>query len=571
MKRFVKTLILCLLLCAVTISLFACGDDFIVAKDFQSTSGTAKEGGFIAETEKFYYVINGIGDAKSNNEFGKAVGKGSLIAVQKDDLSKSAVVVPKLFVGADYNAGIFIFDGRVYFATSSTDKELSGAVKSGNIVFASCKLDGTEYVEYITTSSLSTEYRFIALENNTVVVIYYDETNKAIVEYNTNSKTPKTIIKTDATADESLSAYKFFDNANLEKGVVAYTVDIYTKKEIEGSRGNAEKYNKMYIYKAGAENATLYKDGSNATLQDEKYTIKSIVNGEVVYTVTTINDTKGVTYLNNEIIDSAKFDVPYLFVGETFYTLNKDKTEITKKSGESEIETFAKVSDVTTLLFVNGDFVYYINAENKIVRVTKETDDVKYEDNKGEVVTNNTVATTWYKPQVINNILFYCDSSANGGSNIKYVDLTKELKSAFLVENKVADLSERIDNVSSFLKNERIEDVEKLKEELNAIDTAYNQLSKDEKLVVNDKYNGLNVYKDAVELSNLCTNKLKDINEKLTDKDKAEYQSNYDEVRAEFTKLEGKGQDYLNAVCNMMEQNSYYWFYYAKTNIFEKA
>ena len=156
-------------------------------------------GGFVAETQNYLYYINGIGTSTESNTFGAPV-KGSLMAVAKADLGKSEseikteIVVPKLFVANDYNAGVYIFDDYVYYGTPSTDKTPEGTVANSEMMFMKTKLDGTDSKVLFSIDTLSAEYRIVE-KDDTVYIVYYDATNSELISYNTANKAKAVIAK----------------------------------------------------------------------------------------------------------------------------------------------------------------------------------------------------------------------------------------------------------------------------------------------------------------------------------------------------------------------------------------
>ena len=161
-KILLKLLTGALIVCTFIAGLVACSSSTSWEKPTLTNWGPGSVyGGFVGETSNYVYFINGLSSNTEDNTFGAPV-KGALMVQDKSDLSKAPqVVVPKLFVATDYNAGLYIFDGRVYYGTPSTDKTSSGSTANTEMTFMSTKLDGTDTVSYFTISALSTEYRII--------------------------------------------------------------------------------------------------------------------------------------------------------------------------------------------------------------------------------------------------------------------------------------------------------------------------------------------------------------------------------------------------------------------------
>ncbi len=444
-----------LALCMLCSGLIACGG----ASGWQA--GQLKDGGnvisssgFVAETEKYLYYINGSTSVADNNEFGAPI-KGSLMAVKKDTLNTSnpvtEIVVPKIFSATDYKAGLFIDGEYVYYGSPNTEKNSSGEVATTEMTFMKTKLDGSGQTDvFFTVGAHSTEYRMVKGED-AVYIVYYDSDDSALISYNTVTKEAKEIIKTDDKAKTlSLASYKFVEDGNKDKAVVLYTTTVYTE---EYDEAKAEKkdyvrqtatYNQLYAYKVGAQSGELVLDGvqnKEDALDDTTYSFKLIKNGYVFYTanengssktygitLTDLLEKKAATLIEN---DSYVTDSAIIETLEKVYVLESGvvyETTLTKADNEIK-KPVAKSDSISTLLFIKGSDLYYYKSSNKIARV--ELKDVQAGEKDKVVneirISEDTVSTAWYKPQVITvdgaEYLFYLDNSALGNSYVKYVDI----------------------------------------------------------------------------------------------------------------------------------------------------
>ena len=113
MKKLLAKIVCMMLVLALGIAtLVGCSDSEWSGKVTLKNSGAVlSNGGFVADTENYIYFINGIGDSTSNNKMGEPL-KGALMVADKNDLTKSEIVVPKLMVASDYNMGVFIDNGE---------------------------------------------------------------------------------------------------------------------------------------------------------------------------------------------------------------------------------------------------------------------------------------------------------------------------------------------------------------------------------------------------------------------------------------------------------------------------
>ena len=584
MKKILIKVLCGLLAVSMLFSFTACDS----AEKWQGTSmknwGEVESvGGFIAETENYLYYINGVGSSSKSNKFGAPV-KGALMAVDKTDFSKTEIVVPKLFVASDYNAGIFIDGDYVYYGTPSTDKRPDGTVASSEMMFMKTKLDGTDSKVLFTVDSLSIEYRIVE-NNGDVFIIYYDSTNTELVSRNVTKGTKTVIAKTDEKTDgeESLNAHFFIGNENLDNAVVVYTSTIYTEKynkdKVDAGVARATaNYNKVYAYKAGAENSEVVFDGKASestvaiTLVDGDYVFYSNTNKYATaknygVTVADFVDKKVGVEINADYAVKANV-IKSL---EEVYILDSEKGEIyqdTMVKADQSNETrklVAKLDSFNSLLDVKDGYAYYYNKSNQIARVELNNEDAK------EIrVSEDSATQTWYAPEFIEvggkTLMFYCDNSSTGLSYVKYVDVNAEVKAedtddndkddlfyvdgakllGKMVDADKADIYEvNVNKISSDLKDGALVFDEQLKDgklTVKAVEdarAAYNALESGVKEEVSSSVlETLENYEKAIEKANLFY-QLKDVQkyETLDQAGKDAVKAAYDHVKAKIEKF----------------------------------
>lgn len=568
-KIFSKLIVGVLALCVLFTGLVACGGTSWSGTDLTDGGKVLSQGGFVAETEKYLYFLNGIADSTADNSFGAPL-KGALMAVDKSDLSKKPVVaVPKLFAATDYNGGIFISGGYVYYGTPNVEKDSSGAVANSEMTFMRTKLDGSGTTEnFFTVGALSTEYRFIE-KDGAVYLVYYDANETALIGYNTSDKTSTVIAKTDEEAEKySLGSYKFMSGDDAE-GVVIYTVTVYkyaydADKAEDYNTNRKASYNQVYMYKAGDEVAegagiagTLVLDGSCGTVDniddDYTYELTMVDAGYVFYKETEVTQSsdsttygataaelvagdKGTKIVNTDYVSSSNI---IKALGEV-YTLSDGKiyrSTMTKKDHAIK-ECVAVCDTIGTLLFVKDNYVYYYNSDNQLAKLELGNDKAN------EIrISEDTVATTWYDPQFValggTEYLFYCDNSSYGVSYVKYIDLSATVKDEDTDEDGKADLyyldtekigfigemtasdkasvvTAKINAVTNGLSGgnlvfEEKEDGTLFVESFDEAEAAYNAASDEVKnLIEENTVDTLNDYKEAIRIANLYV-KLKGI------------------------------------------------------------
>lgn len=460
-KFFVK--ILCGLLCvSMLLSATACSEGKWAGSKMKAWGEVQSVGGFVAETENYLYYLNGVANSSADNTLGKPV-KGALMAVDKSDLTKTEIAVPKLFAATDYDAGVYIFGDYVYYGSPSTDKTPEGTIAKSEMMFMRSKLDGTDTKTLFTVSNLSVEYRMVE-KDGAVYIVYYDANNTELISYNAKTGAKTVIAKTDVktSGNESLKDYVLLDNGALDTAVVLYTVTVYSEKydadKIEDSSIQRTEYgyNKVYAYSAGdvkADGAEMvgkcvYDGTVENSNEGDTYAVTLATEDYVFYTKT---DRFGAVknyglsvedFCDGKVGQEVVADyvvATNLFVSlEEVYVLDSDSSEENAENTVKKIykDTMIKANataeskklvalgnTISTLLFVNGNYVYYYNTSNQIARI----DVTLGEDAVEERVSEDTVALTWYDPELITigsvTYLFYCDNSASGLSYIKYVDI----------------------------------------------------------------------------------------------------------------------------------------------------
>lgn len=467
MKKILAKIVCMMLVFALAIStLVGCSESEWSGKVSLKNSGEVlSNGGFIAETENYIYFINGLGVSTSNNKMGEPL-KGALMVADKNDLSKSEVVVPKLMVASDYNMGVFIDGGYAYYGTPNVEKDSSGHVAKSQMTFMRTKLDGSGKTdEFFTLNSLATEYRIVKADNT--VYIYYFE-NNALYCYNTAKEKKSTVIKMDSKADEyTLDKLTFVNNCDYD-GVIAYfTATVYLDKydknaaQNSGYQRRVASYNRIYSIVAGDNSPKMVATGqTNAEKYNVKYQINLIDDGYLFYNATINGTTKYyaikladakdlANWLDStktpEIINSDYAKANNLFVSlDKVYVVGENnvyETTALTKDAMTKKPILPK-ADVKTLLFVRNeggvDFLYYYNSLNNIAKINLQTLDKEIR------ISDSSVETAWYLPEIVSidgkDYIFYCDNSLLGKSYIEYIDLATEVEEKDTDEDGETDL-----------------------------------------------------------------------------------------------------------------------------------
>lgn len=475
-KRLLKIFSALFVAVMLLTGLTACGKGWdagnVKLKTITPTVGV--QGGFLSETQNYVYFINGVADSTADNTLGTPV-KGALYVADKKDLSNVSVVVPKLFAGTDYNAGVYIFGEYVYYATPSTDKNSSGAIANDELAFSRTKLDGTGTEVFFNVKGVSTEYRIIKGTNDEIFAVYYDSADEAIKSYNFNKKETQVVVKKNAKAEnESLSEYKFATNDALSEVAVVYTTTVYSEKfdeeaSKESSYSRGEKAcNRLYAYKVGDGKAndeclgTLAYDGDEAV--GVKVAFKNF-SGKTLYLTLTRNDEKAkavyysvsaseihnenaktslkkisqTTYFDKEGAKLIKDDGTALYMDTDSLQVMTTNVYATDEQVKTETKPLVKLgAAATSFVGVDGDYLYFVNSSTELARIIINNFDNHEGDGALEEqrVSDGKIGTSWFAPRIVSltgegegkTEIFYLDASDKGLSYVSHVSASATVK-----------------------------------------------------------------------------------------------------------------------------------------------
>ncbi len=274
-KRFTK--IICTAVAAISVAsiafLPACKTEWGGVSGEKDTSAYLEgtNGGFVTETQDYVYFINGKTSNTASNSFGSVL-KGSVQRIKKTDLSagnyaKTDTVVPSVVYAnsGNLNAGIYIYNGCIYYTTPSSDKNANGEILNGNLEFKRTTLDGSGTSgSFWSTDNLGVDYRYVQpTEGGDVYILYAlsenlygkSATNIHSINCNTGSNT---ILAYDV-ADYA------FDTVDATNPYVYYTMNV---PQYLGS-STTYKYNQLYMVRADASVSPREYDLTDAG--DTKY------------------------------------------------------------------------------------------------------------------------------------------------------------------------------------------------------------------------------------------------------------------------------------------------------------
>ncbi len=220
-------------------SLAGCGGNFKPLSSIPS-GAVSSNGGFVVGVADYIYFINGVESYTSDNTYGEPV-KGALMRAKKSELASGGgeIVVPSLMTAGDYDAGIYIYGDRVYYATPNNIENTAGQVEQNYLDFKSAKLDGSSVVSYFNVSDNAASYRFVQVDG-TVYVLYTE--SETLHSYNTAKKTDTVLAK-------DVSDVIFSDNK--EDPYAYYTMGVTMDADIE-SGSHDRDYNQLFRVRADA-------------------------------------------------------------------------------------------------------------------------------------------------------------------------------------------------------------------------------------------------------------------------------------------------------------------------------
>lgn len=231
---------------AGALSLSACGGTTFkpVAAD-NSAVVSETQGGFLVATNDYYYFINGVEAYTADNTYGEVV-KGALKRVKKGDAldaqkaQEAETVIPSLMVAGNYEGGIYIYGGRIYYATPTDVKNQSGEVQNSYLDFKSAKTDGSDVKHHFREDNNSVNYRFVEVDGK-VYVLYVKDSN--LHSFNIESATDTVLV-------EGAGSY-LFHKTDKTSPYVYYTMKVQDKKDSDNPIPESS-YNQIYRVRADA-------------------------------------------------------------------------------------------------------------------------------------------------------------------------------------------------------------------------------------------------------------------------------------------------------------------------------
>lgn len=326
---------------AVSSAFFAGCDYQFTPLEGDVTGETSSQGGFVVEIGDYVYFINGVETYSSDNTYGTPV-KGALMRIRTADIkagnNTAETVVPSLMVAADYTSGIYIYNGRVYYATPNTVGNTQGEVDNTVLSFRSANLNGSDVQEHFRVADNATVYRYTVVDD--VVYIVYED-NGTLSSYNTAENVNTTLA-------EGVSAY-VLNSTEREDPYVYYTMTV-TDRADSDSPYQYSNYNQIYRVRADATEAPYTYTWDQEYLDENNDGEAPYLNlGELVLDGIGLND--NVTQFNHHVDTASENRLAYGFT----YTLQAYNNGGIYFVRESQLKSGSSVGSSGELYFLDAD------------------------------------------------------------------------------------------------------------------------------------------------------------------------------------------------------------------------
>lgn len=290
-------------------------------KDTATKAVAGTNGGFVVETNDYAYFINGKSLNTQLNDFGSVV-KGSVQRIAKTDLAandytNTQTIVPSVIYSGSYNAGLYIYNGYLYYTTPSTQKNTSGEVLNTNLDFKRTKLDGTDTTKgYIWQSSdNAVDYRFVEVDG--VVYILYALSENLYGSSKTNIHSVNCETGKNTLLAYGVSDYSF-DTEDPENPYVYYTMAVPEAMGVSSSLS----YNQLYRVKADVTESPREYDFSAVEDYDaEKDPVYINMGDFVLDGIGKLRASQGLTQFNYGYNQSGVEQKPVLSNGDYTYDI----------------------------------------------------------------------------------------------------------------------------------------------------------------------------------------------------------------------------------------------------------
>lgn len=391
MKKRILTI---LVLCLVTMMSFV-GCDKIKLKENPATNAPiTSNGGLVTQKGDYLYFTNGYISTSSlsngDNKYNKVTYAGlyrakttngnlnyDVTTNDKDEEVKTLkdveLVVPKIV--SSNNAGFYIFDDYIYYASPTTEKDKTGKSRFDLVTFFVCNIDGSKTKKLYAVDKYSDSAKFNMIKvDDTVYMEIYDGTTLTVVSVKGNKVKEEKVVAEKSTISNvvlpQVETYNKDNNTIRENDTYVY----YTRDVLESENYASGNVLCRTSVKDGKEEI-LFADGSSTiTLKDVKadtlyFTVKdkAQIMEEFIVRAVSINKIKSYSISDNKIL-CVNADNVYAINSDHYvglvYTLDKKLYQVTENGNPNLI-----YDEEFTVLTLNGDYVYGYNSSKQIVMI----------------------------------------------------------------------------------------------------------------------------------------------------------------------------------------------------------
>lgn len=400
-------------------------------------------GGFVTETEDYVYFINGVTSNTDSNQFGKVL-KGSIQRISRKDFdganyANTQTVVPSVIYSGNYSAGLYIYNGYIYYTSPATEKNTDGEILNDNLDFKRTKLDGTGTETIWKSTNNSIDYRYVQVDNT--VYIMYALSENLYGSSKTNIHSVNCTTKVNTMLAYGVSGYAF-DTQNVENASAYFTMDV---PQFLGE-STVYSYNQLYKVRADATEPREI-DFSEVEDYDAEKDPVYVNCGQFVFDgigklnysdrLTQLNfTTDGEKYKDVLVNDDYSYSLKYYHNGKLYYTRKSNGSDLTnlyilkdEEVGENGIvyegwdaitknaEQYAFIlgTDATTYYYyeLGGDTYALRTASDGIYRYKVEGQ--KYDEKSAVLVSSDASATLLMLRTEHDHVnLYYSITGGNG-------------------------------------------------------------------------------------------------------------------------------------------------------------
>ena len=373
MKKFTK-IIICLLLCVVSLAFVACGNGDKNKKNYVFPTSGAVSGndGLAVKYGDYVYFVNGMKTVESMASKKDSYKVGSLMIMKLDSNGQIIRDEEELIKDETYTTisdrlcgfeatGLFISGGYLYFTTPCLEDEGKNAQNQqwakDRVEFYRIKLDCSTEMERVYQSSVSYEnlkFNYYEVEGQTFILVYEQGESKdgkgsnVLVHVNASAKTNSVIATnvTSVTLDAEYSKICYVKNSNGKYELCGYNLLSNTTE--------ADKYSSttQFSVMKSTANKVFIEDGTDLYVSEY-----SVCDFDTIQTITGVDKYGDSMYVSED--------------GEYLIGINGTKIEVTSTDGNmDEVKINIEGAESLTFIGLENGCVVFADNNNNIMSVS---------------------------------------------------------------------------------------------------------------------------------------------------------------------------------------------------------